>query len=92
MPEPEPPGSPEDAPTTEDERPGWAHASGRRRSRREPLGPADIKCSFCGKTQQQTRKLIAGPGVYICDDCVDLAVDIIREEYPDFAGPSETAD
>jgi len=56
-----------------------------RRRRRAPQELADIKCSFCGKTQQMTRKLVAGPGVYICDDCVELAVEIIRESYPDFA-------
>lgn len=37
-------------------------------------------CSFCGKTQHQVVKLIAGPGVYICDQCVDLSVRIIEEE------------
>ena len=43
-----------------------------------------IRCSFCGKTQDQVRKLIAGPvGVYICDECVDLCSDIIEEEYED---------
>ena len=41
-----------------------------------------IRCSFCGKTQDQVRKLIAGPvGVYICDECVELCSDIIEEEY-----------
>ena len=39
-----------------------------------------LACSFCGKTQQQVVKLIAGPGVYICDQCVDLSVRIIEEE------------
>lgn len=39
-----------------------------------------VKCSFCGKTQDQVRKLIAGPGVYICEDCVSLCKDIIDEE------------
>ncbi len=43
-----------------------------------------IRCSFCNKTQDQVRKLIAGPtGVYICDECVDLCADIIEEEYED---------
>jgi len=37
-------------------------------------------CSFCGKSQHEVRKLIAGPSVYICDECVDLCNDIIREE------------
>ena len=31
-----------------------------------------LKCSFCGKTQEQVRKLVAGPGVYICDECIEL--------------------
>lgn len=39
-----------------------------------------LKCSFCGKTQKQVKKLIAGPGVYICDECVDLCNEIIEEE------------
>ena len=40
----------------------------------------NLKCSFCGKSQDQVRKLIAGPGVYICDDCVDICTEIIDEE------------
>lgn len=39
-----------------------------------------LKCSFCGKSQEQVRKLIAGPGVYICDECVDLCNEILEEE------------
>jgi len=39
-----------------------------------------VRCSFCGKTQNQARRLIAGPNVYICDECVDLCKDIIAEE------------
>jgi len=39
-----------------------------------------LKCSFCGKTQKQVKKLIAGPGIYICDECVELCNDIIDEE------------
>ncbi|HJV08427.1 MAG TPA: ClpX C4-type zinc finger protein [Acidimicrobiales bacterium] len=39
-----------------------------------------LKCSFCGKTQNQVIKLIAGPGVYICDQCIDLCNTIIVEE------------
>ena len=39
-----------------------------------------VKCSFCGKTQKQVKKLIAGPGVYICDECIELCNDIIAEE------------
>lgn len=39
-----------------------------------------LQCSFCGKTQDEVRKLVAGPSVYICDECVDLCVDILSEE------------
>ncbi len=45
------------------------------------LGDSDLlKCSFCGKSQKQVKKLIAGPGVYICDECIDLCNEIIEEE------------
>lgn len=40
-----------------------------------------LKCSFCGKTQEQVRKLVAGPGVYICDECIELCNEIIEEEF-----------
>lgn len=40
-----------------------------------------LKCSFCGHTQKQVKKLIAGPGVYICDECIDLCNEIIEEEF-----------
>lgn len=40
-----------------------------------------LRCSFCGKTQDQVKKLIAGPNVYICDECIDLCADIIEEGY-----------
>lgn len=46
-----------------------------------------LKCSFCGKSQEQVRKLIAGPGVYICDECVDLCNEILDEELFE-SGPS----
>ncbi|SEO78798.1 ATP-dependent Clp protease ATP-binding subunit ClpX [Amphibacillus marinus] len=39
-----------------------------------------LKCSFCGKSQDQVRKLVAGPGVYICDECIDLCAEIVEEE------------
>jgi ATP-dependent Clp protease ATP-binding subunit ClpX len=42
-----------------------------------------LKCSFCGKSQKQVKKLIAGPGVYICDECIDLCNEIIEEEFSD---------
>ena len=44
-----------------------------------------LKCSFCGKSQKQVKKLIAGPGVYICDECIDLCNEIIEEELSDTA-------
>ena len=48
------------------------------------VGGSDSKntlyCSFCGKSQHEVRKLIAGPTVFICDECVELCMDIIREE------------
>jgi ATP-dependent Clp protease ATP-binding subunit ClpX len=45
-----------------------------------------LYCSFCGKSQHEVRKLIAGPSVYICDECVELCNDIIREELDDVSG------
>src|ERR687888_756404 len=48
------------------------------------FGDSDLlKCSFCGKSQKQVKKLIAGPGVYICDECIDLCNEIIEEELAD---------
>ena len=44
---------------------------------------AHLKCSFCSKSQDQVRKLIAGPGVYICDECIDLCNEILDEELID---------
>ena len=49
---------------------------------------AHLKCSFCGKSQEQVRKLIAGPGVYICDECIDLCNEILDEELIDSQGVS----
>jgi ATP-dependent Clp protease ATP-binding subunit ClpX len=43
---------------------------------------AALTCSFCGKPQRKVDKLIAGPGVYICNQCVDLCVEIIAQERP----------
>ena len=51
---------------------------------------AHLKCSFCGKSQEQVRKLIAGPGVYICDECIDLCNEILDEELLDSQGNSRT--
>jgi len=52
------------------------------------IGDADhlLKCSFCGKSQKQVKKLIAGPGVYICDECIDLCNEIIEEELSETPG------
>lgn len=47
-----------------------------------------LQCSFCGKTQDEVRKLVAGPSVYICDECVDLCVDILSEEL-ETTGPNK---
>ena len=44
-------------------------------------GNGTLKCSFCGKSQNDVRKLIAGPTVYICDECIELCNDIIAEEW-----------
>ena len=51
-----------------------------------------LKCSFCGKSQKQVKKLIAGPGVYICDECIDLCNEIIEEELADADDPRPKAD
>ena len=47
---------------------------------RTPDGPETLKCSFCGKSQRHVKKLIAGPGVYICDECIELCNDIVEDE------------
>ena len=49
-------------------------------------------CSFCGKNQNEVRKLIAGPSVYICDECVDLCNDIIKEELNESTQSEEQED
>lgn len=50
-------------------------------------GSGNLICSFCGKTQEEVRKLVAGPSVYICDECVDLCNDILTEELEDTTAP-----
>ena len=47
---------------------------------RTPEGPEQLKCSFCGKSQRHVKKLIAGPNVYICDECIELCNDIVDDE------------
>ena len=49
-------------------------------------GHSTLECSFCGASQDQVRKLIAGPGVYICDQCIDLCNDIIQDEVDEDKG------
>jgi len=46
----------------------------------QSVSMSTLYCSFCGKSQREARKLIAGPTVFICDECVELCIDIIREE------------
>lgn len=50
-----------------------------------------LKCSFCGKSQEQVRRLIAGPGVYICDECIDLCSEIITDEFEEHTHADMTA-
>lgn len=51
-----------------------------------------LYCSFCGKSQHEVRKLIAGPSVFICDECVELCNDIIREEIEESSSPSQSTE
>ena len=51
-----------------------------------------LKCSFCGKNQDQVKRLIAGPGVYICDECVEICSDILDEEFETEADEKEVVD
>ena len=44
--------------------------------------PTDIRCSFCGKSKDQARRLVAGPGVFICDECVALCNEVLNDEPP----------
>src|SRR2546427_6059939 len=58
----------------------WRDTRTTQAMRRGAEAEGGVQCSFCGKTQDQVRKLIAGPKVYICDECIDLCNDIIAEE------------
>ena len=49
-----------------------------------------LRCSFCGKSQDEVKKLIAGPTIYICDECIDLCNAIIAEEYEEERAESTT--
>jgi len=50
-------------------------------NRKKTGSPTDLACSFCGKSQVDVQRLIAGPNVYICDECVGLCNDIIAQEH-----------
>ncbi|MEL0062943.1 MAG: ClpX C4-type zinc finger protein, partial [Candidatus Puniceispirillum sp.] len=50
-------------------------------AKKDETDKGTLFCSFCGKSQHEVRKLIAGPTVFICDECVELCMDIIREEH-----------
>ncbi|MBF0144254.1 MAG: ATP-dependent Clp protease ATP-binding subunit ClpX [Magnetococcales bacterium] len=58
-------------------------------SNKKPDSSSVLHCSFCGKNQHEARKLIAGPSVFICDECVDLCTEIIREEKGKVSGPGK---
>ena len=59
----------------------------------EKRGEDKVRCSFCGKTQEQARKLIAGPnGAYICDDCIEICAEIIEDEFADMEEEREEFD
>jgi len=59
---------------------------------RTPDGPESLKCSFCGKSQRHVKKLIAGPGVYICDECIELCTDIVEDELAEEAATQPILD
>ena len=46
-----------------------------------PNNTRNVKCSFCGKSQDSVKKIIAGPGVYICDECINVCQEIIEDEF-----------
>ena len=54
-------------------------------------GEKVLYCSFCGKSQHEVKKLIAGPSVFICDECIELCNDIIRDEAPADVGAGKAA-
>jgi ATP-dependent Clp protease ATP-binding subunit ClpX len=55
----------------------------RRRAANARKSTSPLTCSFCGKHQRKVKKLIAGPGVYICNECIDRCVEIIAQERPE---------
>ena len=54
-----------------------------------PSSNETVRCSFCGKTQEEVKKIVAGPGVYICNECIDLCKEIIDEEFYEEARSEE---
>src|SRR5690242_4082901 len=55
----------------------------------EAVGSTELRCSFCNKSQRSVRKLVAGPNVQICDECIDICVDIVAEDRKDVPSPAE---
>ena len=51
-----------------------------------------LRCSFCGKTQDEVRKLIAGPGAYICNECIDLCYELVEDDYAHDTGALDITD
>ena len=52
--------------------------------------PKSVRCSFCGKAQENVKKIIAGPGVYICDECINLCTSIIEADMYEEENPEYT--
>ncbi len=52
------------------------------------MARVDLRCNFCGKSKDQVRKLVAGPGVFICDQCIELCNEVIHTEGPPTPGPA----
>src|SRR5262249_32099495 len=75
--------------------PGPERPEAHRRRRLEVMkkrdDDANLSCSFCGKSQREVKKLIAGPTVYICDECIELCNDIIAEEYGQDESPTPSS-
>jgi hypothetical protein len=64
----------------------WPFSRKKTQGQGEPGTSRPLSCSFCGKSQDDVRKLIAGPGVYICDECISLCNDILAEEFAEEFG------
>lgn len=61
-------------------------------TKRRSANADGLRCSFCGKSQEEVKKLIAGPAVYICDECIELCIEIIEEEYEKEARTQRTGE